>query len=55
MPNAIAVAANAPHPYAAVLFFDFMLSDAQKLLADRDYVVDQHQGRLAARPRPAST
>src|SRR3954447_1808579 len=39
MPNSIAVAANAPRPHAAVLFFDYMLSDAQKVLADRDYVV----------------
>jgi iron(III) transport system substrate-binding protein len=39
MPNSIAVAKMAPHPHAAVLFFDFMLSDAQKLLAERDYVV----------------
>ena len=39
MPNSIAVAANAQRPNAAVLFFDYMLSDAQKILADRDYVV----------------
>jgi iron(III) transport system substrate-binding protein len=39
MPNSIAVARMAPHPSAAVLMFDFMLSDAQKILADRDYVV----------------
>jgi iron(III) transport system substrate-binding protein len=39
MPNSIAVAANAQRPHAAVLFFDYMLSDAQKILADRDYVV----------------
>jgi iron(III) transport system substrate-binding protein len=38
MPNSIAVARMAPHPAAAVLMFDFMLSDAQKILADRDYV-----------------
>jgi iron(III) transport system substrate-binding protein len=38
MPNSIAVARTAPHPAAAVLMFDFMLSDAQKILADRDYV-----------------
>jgi iron(III) transport system substrate-binding protein len=38
MPNGIAVARMAPHPAAAVLMFDFMLSDAQKILADRDYV-----------------
>jgi iron(III) transport system substrate-binding protein len=39
MPNSVAVAAQAPHPYGAVLMFDFMLSDAQKILAERDYVV----------------
>ena len=38
-PNAVALAANAPRPYAAVLLFDFMLSEAQPLFADRDYVV----------------
>lgn len=29
---------NAPHPYAAVLFYDFLISDAQQVLADRDFV-----------------
>jgi iron(III) transport system substrate-binding protein len=29
---------RAPHPHAAVLFLDFMLSDAQKLLLDRDFL-----------------
>jgi ABC-type Fe3+ transport system substrate-binding protein len=29
----------APHPAAAALMLDFMLSDAQKILAERDYVV----------------
>jgi iron(III) transport system substrate-binding protein len=38
-PNAIALAANAPRPHAAVLLFDFMLSEAQSLFAGRDYVV----------------
>ncbi len=38
MPNSVAVAQMAPHPWAAVLMYDFMLSDAQKILADRDYV-----------------
>jgi iron(III) transport system substrate-binding protein len=38
-PNAVALAANAPRPHAAVLLFDFILSDAQKLFADRHYVV----------------
>ena len=29
---------RAPHPHAAILFLDFMLSDAQKLLLDRDFM-----------------
>jgi len=32
-----AVARRAPHPYAAMLFFDFMLTDAQALLAKRHF------------------
>jgi len=36
--NGIGVALRAPHPAAAVLFHDFMLSDAQDLLASIDYV-----------------
>jgi len=39
MPNGISVAAAAPHPHAGILFLDFMLSDAQQILAARDYVV----------------
>jgi ABC-type Fe3+ transport system substrate-binding protein len=39
MPNSIAIANSAPHPHAAVLLLDFMLADAQQLLAERDYVV----------------
>jgi iron(III) transport system substrate-binding protein len=39
MPNGISVANAAPHPHAAVLFLDFMLSDAQDILAERGYVV----------------
>ena len=33
----VGVARRAPHPDAAVLFFDFMLTDAQELLRNRDY------------------
>jgi iron(III) transport system substrate-binding protein len=43
MPNSVAVARMAPHPSAAVLMFDFMLSDAQRILADRDYVATSRQ------------
>ena len=38
-PNGIGVARNAPHPHAAVLFFDFEISEeGQKILAKRDFV-----------------
>jgi len=37
-PNGVAMARRAPHPHSAVLFFDFMLSDAQPLLLKRDFV-----------------
>jgi iron(III) transport system substrate-binding protein len=32
------LARNAPHPHAAVLFYDFLLSDAQPILASRAFV-----------------
>jgi iron(III) transport system substrate-binding protein len=37
-PTAAAVARNAPHPHAAVLFYDFLIGDAQPLLASRNFV-----------------
>lgn len=37
-PSTIAIAKKAPHPAAAVLFYDFLLSDGQKLLADAKFV-----------------
>jgi iron(III) transport system substrate-binding protein len=36
-PNGVAMARNAPHPHAAVLFFDFMLSDGQEILLKRNF------------------
>jgi iron(III) transport system substrate-binding protein len=37
--NGVAVARKAPHPHAALLFYDFMISDeGQKLFAEREYV-----------------
>jgi ABC-type Fe3+ transport system substrate-binding protein len=36
--NGIGIARRAPHPNAAVLFYDFMISDAQFLLLERDFV-----------------
>jgi iron(III) transport system substrate-binding protein len=35
--NGVGVSRNAPHPHAAVLFYDFMLKDAQQLLVSRDF------------------
>jgi iron(III) transport system substrate-binding protein len=34
----IGVARRAPHPYAAMLYLDFMLTDAQAILAERDFL-----------------
>jgi len=39
IPDGMGISKNAPHPHAAVLFYDYMLSeDAQKLLAKIGYV-----------------
>ena len=38
-PNGVAVARRAPHPHAAVLFYDFEISEeGQRILAKRDFV-----------------
>ncbi|MEN3365226.1 MAG: iron(III) transport system substrate-binding protein [Burkholderiales bacterium] len=37
-PNGVGAAKRAKNPHAAVLFFDFMLSDAQAMLLERDFV-----------------
>ena len=38
-PNGVGVARNAPHPHAAVLFYDFELSEeGQKIIAEREFV-----------------
>ncbi len=36
-PNGVAMARRAPRPHAAVLFFDFMLTDAQEILLQRSF------------------
>jgi iron(III) transport system substrate-binding protein len=38
MPSAAAITKKAPHPYAAMLFLDFVLTDGQKIWAGRDTV-----------------
>lgn len=37
-PNAVGVTRRAPHPNAALLFYEYMLSDGQKVLADLAYI-----------------
>jgi iron(III) transport system substrate-binding protein len=43
--DGIGVARRAPHPEAAVLFFDFMLTDAQELLRKRDHFPAAREAR----------
>jgi iron(III) transport system substrate-binding protein len=37
--NGLAVSRKAPHPHMAVLFYDFMISDGQEILAKRDFTI----------------
>ena len=46
--NGIGLAPHAPHPNAALLFFDFMLTDAQWLLAAREIYPTNIKARKAA-------
>jgi ABC-type Fe3+ transport system substrate-binding protein len=39
LPTGVAVLRKAPHPFAAALFAEFMLTDAQAIMAERGYVV----------------
>jgi len=48
LPTGVAVLRNAPHPFAALLFVEFMLTDGQAILADRGYVVTRRN--LSAMP-----
>jgi iron(III) transport system substrate-binding protein len=47
----VGVARRAPHPYAAVLYFDFMLTDGQAILATRDFL----PASARVPPSPAAT
>jgi iron(III) transport system substrate-binding protein len=46
------LARRAPHPHAAMLFFDFMLTDAQELLAKRDFTVTSRKFDSPAQKLP---
>ena len=48
-PNGVGVARKAPHPHAAVLFYDFELSEeGQQIIADARVRADQQEDRHAA-------
>ena len=41
--DAVGIAARAPHPYAAVLLYDFLLGEGQALLGDMHHVVSNRR------------
>ena len=45
----IGVARKAPHPHAAILFYEFLLTEGQKILANREIITASRSGR----PLPA--
>ena len=46
------LARRAPHPHAALLFYDFMLTDAQELLAKREFTVTSRKFSSPAQKLP---
>ena len=52
-PNGVALARRAPHPNAATLFFDFMLSDAQEILLKRSFTPTSTKHSAALKGVPA--
>lgn len=51
-PNGSGVLRRAPHPNAAVLYFDFMLSDAQQILEKRNFVPTSKKVQTALNKMP---
>ena len=49
--NAVGVARNAPHPDAALLFYEYLLTEGQPLMVAHRLRADQHQGGVAAEGR----
>src|SRR6476620_12404925 len=37
-PNGVGMARRSPHPHAALLFYDFMISDGQAIMIQREFV-----------------
>src|SRR5437660_103501 len=51
-PHAIGVTRRAPHPAAALLFYEFELTEGQKILASHDFVVTSNAIRNPVRELP---
>src|SRR6266699_3115464 len=51
-PHAIGVTRPAPHPAAALLFYEFELTEGQKILASHDFVVTSNAMRNPVRELP---
>jgi len=49
------LARNSPHPYAAVLFYDFLISDGQKILASRAFLPASRNIETPSRGRSSSS
>lgn len=52
IPTGSGVVRRAPHPHAAILFYDFMLTDAQALLAKQSFVVTNKEIKSPLREIP---
>ncbi|MDB5761984.1 MAG: transporter substrate-binding protein [Herminiimonas sp.] len=50
--DAIAIMRRSPHPYAATLFYDFALSDGQKIVADNSISTNRRDEAILARFQP---
>src|SRR5262249_14346523 len=50
LPTGVAVLRKAPHPFAAGLFCNFMLTDGQAIMADRGFVTRQNLSALPVVP-----
>ena len=47
--NGVALARRAPHPHAALLFYDFMLSEGQRIMLQRSFTADLAENPLGPR------
>nr|WP_083851351.1 extracellular solute-binding protein [Pusillimonas noertemannii] len=50
--NGVALAKGAPHPNAALLFFDFLLTDGQRILLERNFVTTSKKAQSKLNQMP---